>query len=440
MRVIVIGAGWAGLAAATELAKHNIKVTVLESARQPGGRARAVKFGKLHIDNGQHILIGAYSGVLSVLRTLNIMESDVFRRSPLRLTLLKGNQCVGDLHTPVLPAPLHLLAGLIRFRGLSLLNRLRVLYGALRMRLEGFHAEPDCNLYDYLKARKQSSRIITLLWEPLCLAVMNTPITDASANLFLRVIKNTFFGERRDSDLLLPIADLGDCLPEPAMDYIERHGGTVHLATRAQSIVTTSGCITGVNTRNDTLTADHVIIATSHESCKQLIKGHVGLGHEIRQLDKLSSFPITTLYLQYPEDTQMPQDFAGLIDSTTQWLFDRGRLTKEHGVMAAVISGPGEHMSLDNDALTELMISEIARCFPDWPAPINTKLIREKRATLFAGLSVNNHRPMHTTPVNGLWFAGDYTRTGYPSTLEGAVRSGLRCAHAILQQQNTKRV
>ena len=154
----------------------------------------------------------------------------------------------------------------------------------------------------------------------------------------------------------------------------------------------------------------------------------------LAQLNTLSSYPIVTLYLQYPDSVSLETDFVGLVDSTTQWLFDHGRLMGEHGIIAAVISGPGPHMQQDIAQLTDMMQREIAHYYPHWPQPLASKLIREKRATFRAVCDVDSRRPNNATAIKGLWLAGDYTDTGYPSTLEGAVRSGIRSAQQVLRE------
>lgn len=128
----------------------------------------------------------------------------------------------------------------------------------------------------------------------------------------------------------------------------------------------------------------------------------------------------------------------GLLDTTSQWVFDRGLYGAEHaGLMAVVISGPGEHMALSNPALGTRVVNELGQIFTDWPAPLHDPadavIIREKRATFSCRTGINSMRPAATLPVQGAWLAGDYTDTGYPATLEGAVRSGMQCARALME-------
>lgn len=433
MDVVIVGGGWAGLAAAVELAGHGTPTLVLESARQLGGRARAVRFGAYHVDNGQHMLLGACHSVLTVLRTLGVSEASVFRRQPLNLSLRGATGEEIRFRTHRLPAPLHLAAGLLLTEGISFNSRIAALRLLRDMRKRGFTINPDIALKDYLAIRKQGPEALRALWQPLCLAALNTPVATASTKLFLRVIRDIFFAGRRDSDLLLPILDLSACLPRPATDYIEQRGGSVRLGVRVSGIAIKDGAVSGVLVQDELIPAKHVIVATPPAACVSLLREHAALANIATRVASLTSQPICTLYLRYPEHITLERDFVGLLDSSVQWLFDRGRLTGDKGLISAVIGGASPYMRLSAEALTDTVAAEIARYFPTWPAPSLTKLIRERQATVAAVTDVDRLRPAHATPVKGLWLAGDYTATGYPSTLEGAVKSGLICARWILR-------
>lgn len=435
MNALVVGGGWAGLAAAVELARRGVPVTLLEASRQLGGRARAVRFGEHRMDNGQHLLLGAYRSVLTMLQTLGVSERDVLRRSPLDLTYLDGARSL-RIHAPRLPAPLHLAWALLNARGLNLAQRVSALRIALGLRRDLFRVDPDMSVSDYLRAKYQDPVLMRALWNPLCLAALNTPPQQASMNIFIRVLRDAFFATRWSSDMLTPIVDLGTLLPEPAREYIERHGGSVSLGSRALDIHLHAGKVRGVRLEHATRLADHVILATSPEAALMLMQPHAELLPQVQQLSQLQALPICTLYLRYPEGTTLGQDFIGLLGTTAQWIFDRGRLSGESGIMAVVISGPGAHMRENAATLTQRLIEELCSHFPHWPAPLDSKLIRERRASFAAVVGVDKHRPAHATGVTGLWLAGDYTATGYPSTLEGAVRSGVECARLILQGQS----
>lgn len=432
---MIVGGGWAGLAAAAELARHGIAVTVLEASRQLGGRARAIRFGTHRLDNGRHILLGGYRAVFAVLQQLGIPLPRVFRRVRFDIVLRGSRPPDIRFAAAALPAPFNLLGGFMTMRGLGVGARLTALRFLLKARRHRFEVLPDVPLAKYLRRAGQDQAVIRGLWQPLCQAALNTPIEQASTRLFLHVLRDTFFGKRHDTDFVLPVTDLTSCLPEPAADFIERHGGSVRLASRVQAIRVHDGQVIGVVIRDELLPARHVIVATPPEACAELLRDHPMLASIVEGLEKLGASPICTAYLRYPPEVGLGRPFIGVLDATVHWLFDHGQLTGQHGLIAAVINGPGAHMRLSSETLTDLIVREIAQLFPSWPRPVATKLIREKRATLAAVARVDLLRPGPLTAVKGLWLAGDYTATGYPSTLEGAVKSGLLCARRIIKQE-----
>jgi squalene-associated FAD-dependent desaturase len=429
--VVVVGGGWAGLAAAIELVYAGVPVTLIEAARQLGGRARCVRFGELRVDNGQHILLGAYREWLALLERIGLPEGQVVRRLPLQLDMRHPREPGLTLRTPALPAPLHLLAGLLVARGLSARERLAALrFGHCLARTRLSLAE-DRSVARLLREHGQPPRLIRLLWEPLCLAALNTPIEIASARIFLGVLRESFRHRRHDSDLLLPITDLGSALPEPAQRYIEDHGGQVLLHRRVSGLRIERGVLQGVELEGGFLPARQLVLAVSPVMCRRLLSPHAAFAGIVDKLERLDHQPITTLYLRYPPGVRLPHPMLGLLDGHGQWVFDRG-LAGQAGLMAVVISATGTHMELDNAALTAAVRQELADLFPHWPAPLDSLVIREKRATFASRVGVDGLRPAPATPVAGCWLAGDFTATGLPGTLEGAVMSGRACARGIL--------
>lgn len=429
--VVIAGGGWAGLAAAVELSAAGIPVLVLESARQLGGRARGVRFGKMAVDNGQHLLLGAYHETLRLLAMLGQRETDVLLRLPLHLRV-QGTSSSINLKAPaLLPAPFHLGWALLTARGLPLRDRWRALAMSLRLRLNDFSLNADVPVAHLLKRHHQTSQLIEQLWEPLCLAALNTSSTKASAEVFLRVLRDSFNHSRRDSDLLIPRHDLGILFPKAAFDFIEQHGGLVHFNQRVSSVVMDNDNVAGVVVDDRMIAAREVIIATSPRVSSRLLGNHRALLPCAAQIDELNHEPIVTVYLRYPAACRLELPMEGMSGTVAQWLFDR-RVCGQQGVIGAVISGSGPHMALDNQSLTSKVAAELAQRHPAWPAPLESLVIREKRATFRCEVDINARRPAIRTAVNGLWLAGDYTDTGYPATLEGAVRSGVQCAREII--------
>ena len=430
--VIVVGGGWSGIAAAIELTRHNIPVVLLESARQLGGRARSVQIDNLHVDNGQHMLLGAYEATLDLLRHIGVDENEVFKRQALSLKWLRHKGNPVTLNTPNLPAPFHLALGLLRATGLSLRDRLSALRFCRQLQKNNFTIENDCDVESYLKDNRQSENVINAIWEPLCLGALNTQIHEASTQIFLRTLGDSFSRSRKDSDILLTRKNLGDILPEPAIEYIESHGGSIQLGQRVTELEITDDNIRGIKVAGKLISSRYIILATPSTITNNLINGITSLQDISSQLQYIHHSPICTVYIQYPEETKLNGWIRGSLDTTSQWIFDR-RLYGQNGLMSVVISGKGNHMNWDNSQLCNNVEKELATHFPNWPEPIDRYVIREKRATFTSTVNINQNRPDIQTPVKGLWLAGDYTNNGLPGTLEGAVRSGLQCAQQIIR-------
>lgn len=435
MGVVVVGGGWSGIAAAVELVSRGVSVTLIESAREPGGRARRVTLGGLCVDNGPHLLLGAYHDTLELIKRLDVDEAAAFLRQPLELRVEWADGSAFHLRSPRLPAPLNLFWGLLGCIGLTLAERLQALRLGLSLRRTGLPVSPDMSVTAWLSAHGQPERVREALWEPLCLAALNTAPAEASAQVFLRVLRDAFTRHARDSDLILPCGDLSRLLPAPGLAYIEAHGGQVHLGQRVTGLTLRGRHISGVETRRGAVAGDQVILAVPPGASRRLLASHPPLIPLAARIEALDHRPICSVYLQYPAQVSLGRSMLGLVGRTAQWVFDRG-LNGQPGLMAVVISGDGPHMALDNETLSINVGKELAHMFPHWPAPLERRVIREKRATFASRVGVEDQRPDHIIFVHGLWLAGDYTATGYPATLEGAVRSGLQCARLALESSS----
>ncbi|MDD5328535.1 MAG: hydroxysqualene dehydroxylase HpnE [Sulfuricella sp.] len=427
MNVAVIGAGYAGLAAAVELAAQGVPVSVFEAARQLGGRARRVDHRGLALDNGQHIFLGAYRETLRLMRQAGADPEALLLRLPLQLAI-PGRF---SLRAPRLPAPLHLALGLIAARGLSLGQRFAAVRFMSAMRRRDFRLARDTSAAALLEEYGQTGNLRLFLWEPLCVASLNTPLAAASAQVFLNVLRDGLAGSRADSDLLLPLADLTELFPTDAAAYLERRGGSVALSRPVRSVRADANGFT-LETDQGSARFDRVVCAVPPQRLAALTAGLPQLAAAAAQVARFGYQPIYTVFLQYPAATRLPQPMIGLCGGVAQWLFDHGQMGRAAGLICAVISAEGPHQGLGQDELARRVDDELRAALPSLPPPLWHKVIAEKRATF--SCTPDLERPDQATPLAGFYLAGDYTAGDYPATLEGAVRSGVKCAKLILEK------
>jgi len=414
-RVAIIGAGYAGMAAAVTLAEQAVPATVFESGPVPGGRARRVRIRGTTFDNGQHLLVGAYVELFRLMRTVGVAENAVLRR-PLELCYARD---LFSLHVPNLPGSLGLLTGLLRAHGVSISERLGAMRFMLAMRRKGFRVTPDCSVSQLLARHGQAGAIGKFLWGALCVSALNTPPAEASANLFLAVLRDTLNGPPGATDLVFARTDLSSLFPEPAARYIAARGGALHLETPVRGIVRTAG---GLAIGEQVFS--HVILACGPHQLGAFADTVGPLPHYAYQ-------PIYTCYLQYPETVRLPRPMLGLDGGSVQWVFDRGRINGEAGRIACVISAEGAHRKMDHEHLAARCHGELRDAF-SLPAPLSAQIIAEKRATIACAPDLPRIGPDTATP--GLLLAGDYTDSDYPPTLEAAARSGVRAGRMVLDR------
>jgi squalene-associated FAD-dependent desaturase len=415
------------LATATLLAQQGIAVSLFEAARHTGGRARGLNWKGHRLDNGQHILLGAYSQTLDLLHRAGVKSESAFLRLPLQFLQLPDFALRAYSK---LPAPLHILAGLVRAKGLRQRERFAALRFMTLLRLRKFHLPQDMALNKFLSHHHQPEAVIRLLWEPICLAALNTPLPYASAQVFLNVLRDSFARTKSDSDLLLPRQDLSTLLAEPLSREIIRNHGEVISGAEVSAIRQNGHGFTLTSTDNER-SFSHVVLAVQPFRAAALLSQLPQLAPIAQQCERFEYQPIYTVYVQYPDSVRLPFAMLGMNGGYSQWVLDRGSLDGQHGLLAVVISAQGPHQRIPQEALANAVKLELAAAFPKLPAPLWHKVIAEKRATF--SCTPNLHRPSQRTPVTNFYLAGDYTEGDYPATIEGAVRSGVKCAQMIME-------
>jgi hydroxysqualene dehydroxylase len=425
--VVVIGGGFAGLSAATALAEQRMRVLLVEARPTLGGRATAFTDPATgeRVDNGQHVLVGGYHETFNFLRRLNTAK-DVYVQPDLHIDVIDREGRTSSLKCPALPPPLHLLGGVIGWKGIDWRDRASLVY--MRRIDDGPPAE---TVRQWLVRHRQTPRLIELLWEPLAVAALNQPIDDAAGAAFAGVLRRMFTRDRRDCALGLPLKALDELYAIPAREYIERAGGAVRVNAPAR--VTCEGSAT-VRVRDETLQAAAVICAAAWYALPSVFPDRPAALDEVLQAaDATDASPIVTVNLWFDRPVTV-HAFVGLPGRAMQWVFDKRALLGEASShLSLVSSGADALVGQTNQELVDLALRELTAALPVVRGAELRRavVVREKRAT-FSVAPGQPRRPRVETPIPNLFLAGDWIDTGLPATIEGAVVSGHRAAAAAL--------
>lgn len=437
-QLAVIGGGWAGLAAALAAHDQGWAVQLFEAAPQLGGRARTLPgpAALAGLDNGQHILIGAYAQSLRLMRRVGVDPEQALLRLPLTLRFPDG----GGLQLPSWPAPLDAAAGILGARGWSWRDRFSLLAATLRWQIAGFRCAPDASVLALCQGIRP--RVMAELIEPLCVSALNTPVDQSSGEVFLRVLRDSLAGGPGASHLLLPRTDLGALWPEPAARWLRTQGHGVQVGQRVQGLLRApQGRWQLQLTAGETAAFDQVILACPPGEAARLLTQASGLaGDEPARLADWASQAralrfeaITTVYAQAKAEAgplRLPQPLLALRcgpEAPAQFVFDRGQLGGPTGLLAFVLSASPD---LSREALTQQVLAQGRQAL----APLGLSDLQalgtviEKRATF--ACTPGLQRPAQRL-ISGLWACGDYVEGPYPATLEGAVLSAQAVVAAL---------
>ncbi|MBI1397628.1 MAG: NAD(P)-binding protein [Betaproteobacteria bacterium] len=423
--VVIVGGGWAGMQAAAVLSRAGVPVTVCEGGPVLGGRARRVRFGNVSLDNGQHLMLGAYRETLGAIAECGAGQPGLDRRR-LRLETCDGARIV----CPALPSPFHLVAALAGAKGLSVADKWAALRMMASLRASGFQLPDPVSVERLLRDFRQPAGVRRTLWDPLCVAALNTEPGKADARIFLNVLRDSLAGARAASDLVFAKTDLSAIFPEPAARVVRDRGNAVALTTTVRAIdVSTSGF--DVTTSRGRLSCTHVICATDPARAPLLLDGLPDMQRITERIAGMRHESIVTVYLAYDPPIRLPGPMIGDPAGPAQWFFDRDALNGQKGWLAGVISAADGWHARDRAELARSVGRQCQRAFGHRRQPVASHVVTERRATFACEPGLE--RPGVRTPLPRLFLAGDYTEPEYPATLESAVRSGTRSAEAILE-------
>ena len=442
---VVVGAGFAGLSAAARLARDGARVVVLEARVRLGGRATAFPdrdTGEL-VDNGQHVLLGCYTGTFAFLRQIGAIDN-VRMQPHLSVSMIDRAGRRSRLECPALPAPLHLVAGVLEWDALSWTDRLSILKMAAPMRVarhalkpgaRAIAASPGETVERWLIRNGQTARLRELLWEPLALAALNQPTNQAAAPPFARVLAEMFGSDPQAAAIGLPTRPLHLMYAEPARRYVEGHRGRVITGAAAKVGIGAGGGL-HVRANGDAWTAPAVIAAVPWFALPSLFEPPPpALAEPLERVRAMASCPIVTVNL-WLDRRVMDEPFIGLPGRTMQWVFDKRTVfgSDDHGAshLSLVSSGAATVVGLENDELIAIAHGQLLDALPAARAAALTRatVVREPRAT-FSLAPGQPARPQTVTAVPGFYLAGDWIDTGLPATIESAVRSGHMAADAV---------
>lgn len=438
---IVIGGGLSGLSAAVELSNHGKTVLLLEQKQYLGGRTHSFideTTGDI-VDNGQHLMMGCYRETRNYLRTIG-SDRLASLQSVLRIEFMDPWKGPSKLVAAPLPAPLHVLAGLLRLSNLSLVDRLRLLCVGKELFWTSVAKErvlDSLTVDEWLSSLGQSAQNKTYLWDTIAIGSLNDHPAKVSALLFFRVLRAAFMGTRDDSCLLVPQVGLSALFVDPAIEFIVQQGGEVRTGTRIESVITKDFRVEAVRTATgERLVARSYIQAVPFFDLPAMLTD----ASLVPIPPQYISTPIVSINLWF-DRVVFEEEFAAVLNSNIQWIFNRTRLCDEYGGRATrgqhlslVISGAERYVDLSKESIVQMALGDLRRVLPGTTEAVlvHSLVIKERRATFSPRPGMEAIRPDTKTKLDNMFLAGDWTNTGYPATIEGAVLSGRKAAEAAI--------
>jgi squalene-associated FAD-dependent desaturase len=470
-RVIVVGGGLAGIAAALDCADAGARVTLLEVRPRLGGAAYSFQRDGLTLDNGQHVFLRCCTAYRRLLERLGSAPL-VHLQARLEIPVLSPRQDVAVLRRAMLPsplgrwplpAPLHLAGALLRYPHLSLSERISAAWAARAIARLGreeallLEAQRDCTLGDWLAEHGQSRRAVDRLWDLIALPTLNLPAREASLALGAFVLQTGLLERADAGDIGFHVRPLSETIGDPALRALEDMDVDVRLQTRVTDLqvgpegeprlraLTDAGVVQGdaagvprlrAITDAGVVQGDAAIVAVPPERAADML--HAALGEQVNAFRSLGSSPIVNVHVVYDRRV-CDHAFAAGVDTPIQYVFDRtGAAGLTDGQCLAVsISAAEREMQMSTSELREHYLTALAELFPRAAeAKVLTCVAsREHAATFAARPGMERHRPQARTSIPALVLAGAWTATGWPATLEGAVRSGHVAARTVLGER-----
>ncbi len=438
--VAIVGGGLAGLAAAATLADRGVRITLFESRPRLGGRASSFHdpaTGEL-VDNCQHVSMACCTNLADFCRRVGV--SGLFRREPAVLFLSPEGK-LSRLAAGILPAPLHLAGSFLRANYLTWAQRLRVAYGLACLR-SAKGDRPGETFDAWLRRHGQDQGTIDRYWATVLVSALNERLDRMDVGHARKVFLDGFLRNREGYQMELPLAPLGEIYGTRLESWLAGRGVAVRLTTGVRSVETDlEGHLVGLKLRDgEEVPADFVLLAAPFDRVPGLLPA--GLRDRLPALSRVESIeasPITGVHLWF-DRAVCPHDHVATVGRLIHWVFNHSAIQGRAGASGSgqylqiVISASHDLLPLDKVAIRDAVLADLASI---WPAAREATLVRwwvvtEHGATFAVRPGIDADRPPQRTPVDGLFLAGDWTATGWPATMEGAVRSGYLAAEGIL--------
>lgn len=429
--VIVIGGGLAGLAAATALAAHGRRVTILEARNRLGGRAssfRDLASGQL-VDTCQHVSMGCCTNLAHFFRTLGV--SALIEPQPC-LYFMTPDRRLSRFRSSSWPAPFHLARSFMAAHYLTPLEKLRIAYGLACLQCG---SEDDPPFQDWLDRHAQTPRTVERFWGLVLVSALNEVPERIGLRYARKVFLDGFLRHRRGFEVELPRVPLGRLYGDELQGWLARHGVELRLNVGVKFIAVAADRVERIELRDGTsLKADAFVAAVPFDRLLDMLPGEVVDAHSsFRDLRQLETSPITSVHLWH-DGPILDLPHVVLIGCAGQWVFNRGEVAPGEHYIQVVVSAARQFRRLGQDEVQGLIVAEVNRLFPKAAAArlLRARVITEHAATFSAVPGVDRYRPGQASPLFNLFLAGDWTDTGWPATMEGAVRSGYLAAEKVL--------
>ncbi len=443
--IIVIGAGIAGIAAAVKCAENGARVNVVESRAIPGGRSYSLAdktTGEI-IDNGQHVLVGAYKNFLEIVDKLGNDEY-LYKQKPLKVKFIEAGGQSYLLDTSKFPGKAGTLYGLMNFKGFSFHSKMNLLRFFININSKKVKPE-GLNAADFLHRNRQGKDVIERFWEPLIIATLNSRPENAAATLLVEVLKRAFFAEPKDSRIFFPNKGLS-ALVDGFKEWMEERGGNVIYEDPVKDMIFENRRFAGVKLKSGRkIYGDACISAIPFEALSKMLPKDI-FNKNFSKFTEIEHSTIISVYLWFDRDF-LEDEFCALIGTNVQWVFNKRKLQnssadiveKYPGHLALTISAADKLNDLNSQEILDLCLDDLRKTIPaiENAKLLHHRVIRNRRATILASPEVNALRPPVDTSVDNLYIAGDWTDTGLPATIEGAAQSGSEAAEEACLWNNT---